>query len=42
MRLRLLGGLALTIAIAGPAMAQDAVKIGFISTFSGPTGSPSR
>jgi ABC-type sugar transport system substrate-binding protein len=33
MRLRLLGGLALAIAIAGPAMAQDAVKIGFITKF---------
>ena len=33
MRLRLLGGLALVAAIAGPAMAQDAVKIGFITKF---------
>ena len=33
MRLRLLGGLALAIVIAGPAMAQDAVKIGFITKF---------
>jgi ABC-type sugar transport system substrate-binding protein len=33
MRLRLLGGLALAVAIAGPAMAQDAVKIGFITKF---------
>lgn len=33
MRLRLLGGLALAAAIAGPSMAADAVKIGFITKF---------
>lgn len=33
MRLRLLGGLALAAMIAGPATAQDAVKIGFITKF---------
>jgi ABC-type sugar transport system substrate-binding protein len=33
MRLRLLGGLALAIAIAGPTVAADAVKIGFITKF---------
>ncbi len=33
MRLRLLGGLALATMIAGPATAQDAVKIGFITKF---------
>lgn len=33
MRLRLLGGLALAALIAGPATAQDAVKIGFITKF---------